>query len=169
MLVKNSGQAWLVHQRETGGSLTRTQPGAPEPPPSSCPEAMSKVLVQDNMGWDKDRPGTQAHAPLFPATPRAPAVQSKSNPSLSFDFIQFPKKFKTAQNQGSRCGLEILTAPPLKILTAPPLPSCREGALLRKRTLFLTQAPNGEGGARTMPPGPAPEHMSSQGSLYLKV
>lgn len=79
-------QAWLAHQRETGESTTGAQPVVPEASPSACPVAVTKVLIQDNLGWGRDRPETQAQAPL------SPAVQLYTpGPSCAEQITSFPK------------------------------------------------------------------------------
>lgn len=95
VLPVNTGQAWLFSVSSDSGqsagkrkageeynmNLTCSSRGVPSPllrPKLSNPsEAETKVLVQDNLGWGKDRPGTQAHTPVSRA-PQVPAIQRKS-------------------------------------------------------------------------------------------
>lgn len=85
VLPVNTGHVWLFSvssdfgqgtgKREAGEeynmNLTCSSRGVPKSPTET------KVLVQDNLGWGKDRPGTQAHT-LVSRAPQVPAIQRKS-------------------------------------------------------------------------------------------
>lgn len=83
-------------RREYNRNQACSSRGIPKLLPRSCDQS----TCTRQPGWGRNRSGTRAHAPLFPAAPQAPAVQSRSPPSLSFDFIHSLGSFETAQDPG---------------------------------------------------------------------
>lgn len=106
VLPVNTDQAWLFSVSsdsgqgagKRGGRGLQQEPdlqfrGVPSPllrPKLWNPsEAEAKVLLQDNLGWGRHRPGTRAHTPISSA-PQVPAVQSKPLSSLALASSSVP-------------------------------------------------------------------------------